>query len=171
MQVAEPFWVVAKTKAQRESWAAENVARQGFDFYIPKTEPTKKPKQRRRFLKPQCLFPRYIFVKTNGRWRFLLSTYGVMGVVMQGQQPAVMPSQAIIELKAREGTDGLIMLPKASEFRFNNGDKVRVNSGMFSGYTGIYEHHKPDDRASILLEFLGRRTRVLIGEASLEAAE
>ncbi len=172
MQAAESFWVVARTKALREQWAAENVVRQGFDFYIPKTKPPPKPQLRKRPLKSVCLFPRYLFVKTNGQWRFLLGTYGVTGVVMQGQNPAIMPAKIITELKAREGADGLIALPQIGQSRFKAGDKVRVGAGsIFSGFPGIYEHHDANSRVSVLLEFLGRKTRVLIGEDFLEAAE
>jgi hypothetical protein len=31
-------WVVVQTEANREKWAAENVARQGREVYLPKIE-------------------------------------------------------------------------------------------------------------------------------------
>ena len=165
------LWVLAKTKAQRELWAAENVARQGFDFYLPMTTAPAKPQDKLKPPKPQCLFPRYLFVRTEGPWRFLTGTYGVMGVIMQGQSPAVMPSSEIEKLKAREDTNGLVILPKAPKFRFNNGDSVRINSGAYSGFQGIYECDDAHTRNRVLLEFFGRKTPVLIGEDCLEAAE
>lgn len=157
------FWVVANTKVQREAWAAENVERQGFDCYLPKIAPSSSSAAK----KPQCLFPRYLFVKTDGRWRFLLGTYGLLGVVMGSKGPAVLPDTVLNALKAREGEDGLITLPKAPTFRPNG--KVRVTDGTFSGCLGIYETHDGETRARILLDLLGRKVRVLIDENTLEA--
>ena len=163
------FWVVAKTKAQRERWAAENVARQGFSYYMPLTAPPKKPTTlRNKFPKPQCLFPRYLFVQTDGRWRFLLGTFGVMGLVMQGERPAVMPTHEIESMKARE-ENGLIVLQQPAEHKFHPGDKVRINSGAFSGYVGMYDLD-PSARVRVLLDLLGRKTRVEIDDDCLEAA-
>jgi transcriptional antiterminator RfaH len=162
----ELFWVVACTKAQRERWAAENVARQGFEYYLPVTE-VSVPRAKQKL---QCLFPRYLFVRTDGRWRFLAGTYGVTSVVMQGQYPAVMPDKTIAQLKAREDSTGRILLPKLPD-PFKKGDRVRINEGAFSGYNGIYQATDSSHRVKVLLEYLGRQTPVLIGEEALEAAE
>ena len=164
---AESFWVAVKTKAQREAWAAENIVRQGFKYYLPLVAPDKPVKGK--LPKPQCLFPRYMFVQTEGRWRCLLGTYGVLGLVMCGQKPSVVPDREIATLRSRENAEGLIMLSKpGEEFRFNNGDKVKVNSGVFSGYSGIYDRD-PQNRVFVLLDFLGRYTPVPLDESALEA--
>jgi len=162
------FWVVARTKAQREHWAAENVARQGFEFYLPLTASTRPRRLSKASPKPECLFPRYLFVWTLGPWRSLLSTFGVTGLVMQGERPAILPEKAVEQLLGRTGPDGTVQLPKASLERFAPGDEVRVNAGTFSGMRGVYQHHDQGDRARILLDFLGRKTRVLVGEDHLE---
>lgn len=167
--MASGFWVVAKTKGQREHWAAENVARQGFEFYLPLTAATAPRKITKTPPKPQCLFPRYLFVWTVGQWRCLLGTFGVTGLIMQGETPAILPGKAVEQLRARTGPEGLIRLPEAPLERFSPGDGIRVNGGAFSGLSGIYQHHGEGDRARILLDFLGRKTRVLVGEEHLEA--
>lgn len=168
MSEGSPFWVVAVTKAQRERWAAENVARQGFDYYLPVTVSLPAPK---RPAKPECLFPRYLFVRTNGRWRCLLGTFGVIGLVMQGEAPATMTEEAVAKLKSREDGQGFIRLPTDPQHKFNRGDVVRISSGAFSGCKGVYETTDSQERARILLDYLGRRTPVLIGEDLLEAAQ
>ena len=165
------FWVVAKTKSSRERWAAENVARQGFEYYLPVMAKETKPTPRSP-LKSQCLFPGYLFVLTEGRWRFLLGTFGVLGVIMQGSSsPAAMPSAEIERLRAREDVNGLIKLPELKQSRFNHGDSVRINGGTFSGFTGIFQQDDAHARVRVLLDFLGRKTPVLVGEEFLEAAE
>lgn len=158
-------WIVAVTKAQRENWAADNVRRQGFECYLPFTEAprlSRKPKE--------CLFPRYLFVLTEGPWRFLLGTYGVVDLVWQGGKPAVLPAKTVTDLKAREDQQGLIRLPDKADFRFNDGDKVRVSEGPFSGYIGVYSCDPAHERVKVLLEFLGRQATVSIQDECLEHA-
>lgn len=159
------FWVVAQTKPQQERWAAENVARQNFEWYLPLTLSNAKL---HRAVTPVCLFPRYLFILVKDRWHSLLGTYGVTRLVMSGEGPAILPESAIESLRAREDTKGLIRLPTALEPRFKAGDPVRVNGGHFSGYTGIVSSTSAKDRSKILLEVLGRRTNVLIGDEMLE---
>lgn len=160
-------WFVAQTKSLREQWAADNIIRQGYTAYIPKTAVT-TVERGRKCEKVRCLFPGYLFVQTDGTWRFLTGTFGVANVIMQGQQPATMPDTAIAQLKARENANGLITLPKPVERRFKPGDTIRVSEGAFSGFEGIWEGDAAPERVKILLQILGRKTRVLIGEDMLE---
>lgn len=159
--MAEGFWIVAKTKSQRERWAAENVSRQGFEHYLPITAQLEQDK-----LRSVCVFPGYLFVFTSGRWRSLLSTFGISSLIMQGQQPAIMPTREIERLRAREDKDGLINFPK---FSLKAGDAVRITGGAFTEKTGIYESDSSQHRVRILLDFMGRRTSVLVGEEFVEA--
>jgi transcriptional antiterminator RfaH len=163
----EQFWVAARTKTQREKWAADNVARQGGTYYLPRLKPGKLYPPGKL---PPCLFPSYLFVQTEGQWRYLLGTFGISGLVMQGGKPAILPSAAIEQIKSREGSDGLVRLPDAPTGRFKAGDAVRVTEGAFSGFRGIYQNDGAQARVEILLEYLGAKRKVLIGEDSLEIA-
>lgn len=153
------IWIVAQTQPRRERWAAENVARQGYEFYMPHIQMVKG-----KVVSAQPLFPRYLFIRTAGQWRFLLGTFGVTGVILNGEGPAVMPDRNIDELRQRENSDGMVMLPVAPRKRFAQGDEIRVSGGAFAGLAGIYDDAAPQERAHVLLEYLGRKTRVLIGE-------
>ena len=164
----EEYWVVARTKSQREKWAAENVARQGGEPYLPKTVVVKAVKGKRTECE-EWLFPSYMFVKTfEGRWRFLRGTFGITSVVMCGESPAVMPEREILKLRQREDQDGLIRPDIVIESQFKDGDAVRINSGSFSGYRGIYSHDA-SHRVGVLLDFLGRKTPFIVPEEYLEA--
>jgi len=90
---------------------------------------------------------------------------------MQGEKPAILPERAVEQLLARTGPSGLIRLPEAPLRRFKSGDPVRVNEGVFQGYHGIYQEHGESDRVKILLDVLGRKTRVLVGEDHLDLVE
>ena len=157
-------WVVARTKPNRERWAAENVARQGYEFYLPTVMVLRK-----RLAQMQPLFANYLFVHT-AQWHFLLSTFGISGVVVFGESPATVSQQTIDEIKSRE-INGCVSLPApvVSE-RFKIGTQVRVKGGMFSGYVGVYEGANPKQREQVLLDFLGRKTSVLFSPEMLEAA-
>lgn len=158
------FWLVAQTKPQQERWAAENAARQGYEWYLPMT----RVRRTNNIYKIQCLFPRYLFVKTKGAWRSLLGTFGVTSLVMTGEKPSELAESVIERLRARQGADGFITLPNALEPRFKANDAVRVNGGPMSGYTGIVTGMAGEARVKVLLDFLGRKTPVLIGDEHLE---
>lgn len=160
-----PTWIVARTKSGREVWASENICNQGYEFYFPRVLAVRKNVAR-----AEPLFPCYIFIKTDGSWRVLLSTFGISSVVVFGSSPATISQQIIDNFKARE-SDGCVELPEIEEYtRFAHGAAVRVNGGVFSGYTGIYNGQDPKQRQRVLLDFLGRKTSVLLAPELLEAA-
>lgn len=158
------FWIVARTKPNREQWAAENVARQGYIPYLPKVMV-----QRKRLAQAQPLFACYLFVQTSGAWRFLLGTFGVSGIVTIGDTPATIANKIIDDLRARE-IDGCIELPLEQKEPFATGAQLRVKGGLFSGYQGIYAGMDPRARVKVLLDFLGRKTHILLAPEMLEAA-
>lgn len=160
-------WIVARAKSGRESWAVENVRKQGYTPYQPLT-----PWRRRaNLLCSRPLFGPYFFVKSFGAWRFLLGTFGVAGVVLFGETPATVRNYVIDNLKARE-IDGIVELPQlpADTERWKLGARLRVKGGVFSGNIGIYEGMDLKARERVLLDFLGRKTSVLIAPEMLEAA-
>lgn len=146
-------------------WAAENVHRQGYVSYFPKTLVYRK-----NLAQAQPLFAGYLFVCTAGSWNFLLNTYGVAGVVTFGESPALISSDIIDGLRARE-VDGCVVLPTEPDHsRFKAGQGVRVKGGVFSGCVGIYEGSDPKYREKVLLDFLGRKTSVFLSPDLVEEA-
>lgn len=95
-----------------------------------------------------------------------MGTYGVALLVMDGQKPAVLPPKHLKAIKAREGADGLIVLPGASSFQI--GKKVIARKGSMAGYRGLYEGMSGIDRAKVLMDFFGRKTTVLVPIDDLE---
>lgn len=164
-------WIVARTQPTREKWASENIARQGYECYMPKVAVTRRIKGRaQQYVASAPLFPRYLFVLTPGPWSFLLGTYGVVGVVMNGGKPAVIPAAIIGDLRKREGADGLVALPTVTA-DYKKGQEVRIRDGVHAGIQGIYDGVGPQDRIRVLLDYLGRKTPVLIAGDHVEAVE
>lgn len=107
----------------------------------------------------RCLFPSYIFVHTDGLWRFLLSTFGIVGIVLRGEGPDYVRPDVIAQIKAREDKTGFIQLPVRK-----HGDTIRVKSGPFQDRQGIYLGDTPSGRVRVLLDVMGRKTRCLFDE-------
>lgn len=167
------YWLVARTKSKQDSWAIENVERQGFTTYRPliASEPNPKHGQLSLSLKTESLFPGYLFVFTpHGQWQVLLGTFGVIGVVLQGKLPAKLPPVEIDKIRAREGPDGLIALPSVlqASLRPGVGDSVRVKRGPFEGQEGVCAGSRGAERAQVLLSFLGGKVPVLLRDDDLD---
>lgn len=164
-------WIVAISKPSREYYAAENLARQDCDFYFPKiVEQVMRGPRRQRHRVEQLapLFPRYIFVHIHHQWRFLLNTYGLVGVLMRGEEPHFASQRAIDDMRSRQDDEGIVHLPHLKEIA--QGDRVRITQGQFAGYQGIYQGMSSKDRQKVLLDYLGRKTPVLIARGLLQAA-
>lgn len=160
-------WLVARAQHNREAWASENIARQGAVPYTPKLVFVGKS-GRLDEARIQYLFPSYVFVKPpSDRWRWLLGTYGVRYVLMVGKSPALVQDFEIARIRACEDSEGLVRLPTV---RFKPNQKVRVTGGAYTGYEGLYDGQGSKDRERILLDYLGRKTPVLIDPALLAGA-
>ena len=86
------------------------------------------------------------------------SSIGITNLVKSGGGPAQLRDDIVDKIRARE-TDGLIKLPSASK-RFKRGDQVAIARGSFRGHLALYDGQSARDRVFILLQLLGRQTRV-----------
>ena len=66
-----------------------------------------------------------------------------------------------------KGADGLVKLPKVRGLE--RGDAVRIIAGSFAGHLAIFEGMSNEARVCVLLEFLGRKTRMTLGRGDVEA--
>ena len=155
-------WYVVQTRAHAESKACHHLERQGFPTFLPRYLKRRRHAGRVEIV-PAPLFPRYLFVLVDiatQQWRSINSTIGVSRLVCNGDEPAPVPSQVVLELQARRDDKGLIPLVEGP--RFNRGDKVRVLDGVFGTCVGLFEGITDKERVSILLELLGRKVRVVL---------
>jgi transcription antitermination factor NusG len=160
-------WIVCRTRGGRENWALENATAQKFECYLPKIlERVTFNEQKLAVARP--LFPSYMFVLAD-RWRVLLSTFGIIGIIMRGSEPDSLPNRVINDLRQREGDDGIIVLPKPKAVLGPN-SQVQILKGPFAGHVGVIANMRPHERARVLLDFLGRKTDVLIANSDLAIA-
>lgn len=130
-----------------------------IDVYYPSyTVDPVNPRSRR--IRPY--FPRYLFVQacleTVGE-SVLQWVPGAVGLVRFGGEPAVVPDHFMHDLKkqviAFEQAGG----PPGDDLK--HGDRVRVTSGPFADYEGIFHARlSGEERVQVFLEWLGRRIPV-----------
>ena len=115
------------------------------------------------------LFPRYLFLRAIASIQNLApvrSTLGVISLVRFGTELAVIPEPIINNIKNRMEPDtGLI---KIKPVEIKAGDKVRVFDGPLAGIDGIVAERNSENRALILMELLGRPTKVEVDALILQ---
>jgi transcriptional antiterminator RfaH len=100
------------------------------------------------------LFPCYIFARFD-----LLSTHykiqhtvGVIQVVCTGGEPSEVDEAIVEEIRSR-GTNGIVERPKES---YQQGQRVQVQNGPFSGLNAIFERYlSGSERVALLLSTVG----------------
>jgi len=163
-------WYVAQTHLHAEGKALQHLRRQGFEVYLPRY--LKQRRHARRIDTVAApLFPRYLFVAidlTAQRWYSIDSTIGIAKLIRYGEVPVAVPDAIVEGLRCRENADGFVQLERQP--RFSPGDKIRISHGAFSDCLGLYETISGNDRSAILLDLLGRKVRVVLENALIDAA-
>lgn len=164
-------WCVAHTQPNKERVALQNLRNQGFEVYLPLFKKLRKHARKvEEVLYP--LFPRYIFVgfdNAKARWRSINGTKGVTYLIMKDEiNPSTLPSRIIEDLKSQELSSNI--LPISSLVSFEKGEKVRIAEGAFKNTEGVFEGFDDKQRVEILINFLGRESKVSLPIYAVESA-
>lgn len=153
-------WFLAQFKPNSHSIAERNLVRQGFRIFLPLQEETRRA--RGKFtIRMRPLFPGYLFVALDmrqGSWRAVNSTYGITRLVSLGKEPTVVPLDLVSQLMLRCDSEGKLLPPKL----LKAGDQVILTNGPFADFVVTIEDIAPDRRVYVLMELMGRKTRVAI---------
>ena len=156
------------TKPNCEAIAEENLLQQGYGCYYPKIRALQKGK----IVVKRPLFPRYVFAFVDKLWYSIRGTRGVSYLLMNDAGPATIPDSVIDELKAREDTNGFIVLSKEKlPERFQKGAQVRTTEGPLTGLDLIYDGMRDNERVTVLTMLLGRQVPVVMQEKFLVAGQ
>lgn len=159
-------WFLVRSKPRQESVALTNLARQGYESYLPMFA-AEKFVRRKSTVVQEPMFARYLFVRldTTGQgqsWSPIRSTVGVSELVCFGSRPARVDDALIATLREREaeqqGTPTTL---------FAHGDSVRITQGAFAGLEAIYQMNDAEGRAMVLLDLLSKPVAMTIDAASL----
>lgn len=161
-------WYLVRTKPNAEGTALRNLARQGFEAYVPRLSQSTPWRGRWRD-RVVPLFPGYLFLGLDEGRQALApvhSTIGVAGVVRFGANYATVPDEILCELRARANPEtGLHRLTLAA--RLGPGAPVRIVAGPFDGLEGVFQREVGEDRAIVLLSVLGQAASVAVPAGSL----
>lgn len=155
-------WYAIQTKPRQEVIAEENLRRQGFEAYLPRIALSRRRRGKwTKVIEP--LFPRYLFIRFDpARLSMgpIRSTRGVVSIVRFGDEIRSIPNDAIEFLKQHE--DPETGLHRQADDRFQKGDSVTVLSGAFAGLKGVFQAQTGNERVVLLIECLGRPSRVTL---------
>lgn len=159
-------WYVAQVLSQKEGYAAEHLARQGFQTFCPRfyRAPSRAGK-RGAVLAP--LFPGYIFVKFDikvDRWLAVNSTRGVIRLVGPRLSAPSAVSADLIALLMSRCSGGI--LDKLPEY-IRAGDRIQINAGPLAGQIAEIESFDERGRVRVLLSMLGAEHSVAVSADQL----
>jgi len=154
-------WYVVYALTHCEARAQIQLENQGFGTFLPRRHKTIRHARRlTSVIAP--FFPRYLFVVldlTRHQWRSVNGTFGVAGLVMQGDQPHPVPRGVVETLVASADARGLLQLGP----QLKVGSAVRLASGPFAESLGILDRLDDSGRIRVLLDILGRQVLVSTG--------
>lgn len=160
-RVLEEPWYVVQHKPNALPLAIRNLERQQIRVFSPYEEVSKRLRSKTRLVR-QALFPGYVFVHfdpENVRWRAVNSTFGISRIVTFGQDyPLAVPRGLIPTLHARCDASGRLLPPMI----LAPGENVRVTQGAFADFVATVEKMAPQQRVWVLLDLMGRTTRVVM---------
>lgn len=199
-----PRWHVVHSAAESDKHVLDWLGPEHFayDLYYPRVrelrpKPKRQQSQKERRSRFQVMrevlvpfFPRYFFVRfdpAGSLWREHFKFAGVGGMLCHGGHPAPLDERIIDLIRGRE-VGGAIpgVIPVHQLFRFQVGDKVRINDGPFDGFDGTIDKFMGTDvdtqtgnpigrldamvRIVVLSSLFGRRTPVELEINQIEAA-
>jgi len=148
-------WYVAHTHARGEAKAQINLEHQGFHTYLPRF--LKERRHARRVdTVAMPLFQRYIFIQMDiakARWRAIQSTFGIQNLVCNGNVPASIDEEIILEIRKRENDAGFVQVESRPGLK--KGDEIRVSAGPFANLEGLFDAYSDALRVTVLLNMLG----------------
>jgi len=160
------MWYCLKSKPSKEYTLQSNLQRQGVWNYLPEI-PVDIRIHRKRAKKMLPMFTGYLFAYLEpGLTDFskIKKTPGLAYVVSFCDEPAKL-TEAEIELVRHMEAE--LKPPR----EYQRGERVRVNSGKFLGYEGIFHAKSGKERADILLSFLGSHRSINIKLRELDPVE
>jgi len=161
------FWYLIYTKPNQEEVAKQNLERQTYDVYLPKSLTRRKKRGKVKRL-IDVMFPRYLFIRlddTSEDWGPIRSTIGVSKLVHFGLSPAKIPNDLIGALKERENSEGIHDLLNRT---FKKGEKVIVSEGLFEGYEGVLRSTDSQERVTLLLKIAENLIKVQLKQDFIE---
>jgi len=159
-------WYTLHTKPHQELGVTRRLDELDTEAYLPLVWRATRDGTRRQ----EAFFPCYLFVNLDlevlsaARWQWIP---GLRHFVSFGDVPALVPPNVIELIRGNVERINAESLPARGRFRV--GDSVRITHGPMADMEALFEREcGPEERACVLLNFLGRTCRVEVDAAYLE---
>lgn len=159
-------WYALHTKPRQELRVTRRLDELDTETYLPLVGRAARDGTRRQ----EAFFPCYLFANLEletlpaARWQWIS---GLRHIVSFGGEPALVPPN-VIEL-IRSSVERINAESFPARGRFRPGDSVRITHGPMADMVALFEREcAPEERACVLLTFLGRICRVEVDAAHLE---
>lgn len=163
----ETAWFLAQLRPNCAQIAERNLGRQGIESFLPVEDQTRQ--RNGRFVTVTApVFPGYIFVALDaaqGLWRKVNSTYGITKLVSFGVEPSQVPTSLVAALQDRCDATGKLIARQDLQ----PGDQVTLTQGPFAHAVAEIESVAPDQRVWVLMDIMGRQTRMAVRPEQLRA--
>ncbi|MDB9806256.1 KOW motif-containing protein [Amylibacter sp.] len=151
-------WFILQFKSNSHHIAAKNLNRQGFEIFLPLHDTTSR--RLSRFISTsKPLFPGYMFIKfdrAESEWHKINSTYGVSRLITFNSILKSIPTIFVDDLMKRYDLSGKLIPIK----KLKKGDHVTVLKGPFANFIATVEKYEADQRIWILMDLMGRKTKI-----------
>lgn len=164
---ATPRWYLVQCKGGESFRAAEHLDNQGYEVFHPVLEVQKKRRDKLVWV-AEPLFPYYLFIRLDrlaSNWRPIRSTRGVLKIVGFGEEPLAIDDALVTLL--RERASKAPGDERQVNVYFRTGDSVEIIDGPFRELKAVFESHKGEERAIVLLSMLHKQQRLEIPVAQL----
>jgi len=159
-------WYVLQTKPKAEWQVAENLQLLEVEVYLPEIKTRKAGKS----VQNQPFFPNYLFAEVDLTVIELSTiqwTPGLLRLITFDNEPTPVPAE-VIDL-IRHKLEAINLNGGQPRHDFKSGDTVRITEGPFQDMMAIFDQSTSSaDRVRVLLEILGRASRVEVDPADLK---
>lgn len=158
-------WYAIQTKVNRERDVEKRLTDLRLEVFLPWMQARRRIGSKFHWVKVP-LFPGYVFSRLDMVTSGKSARYspGVKDFLTFGSQVAEVGDDIIAGL--RERCPGGVA--QVDPVKAKPGDMVRINEGPFSGLDAIFEQKlKGSERVAVLLEILGRQTRVVLASETV----
>jgi len=165
---AATHWYLAYTKPRCEHTASAQLARQGYAVYLPLYKTLVRTAEGMA-VRHGPMFPRYVFFRPGSAGQSIApvrSTLGVSHVVRFGVAPATVDDSLVAALRGFEQQREQASPADLSALKA--GRRVVVCAGPLKGLEGLVSA-TAGKRITVLLDVLGRQTRVSVPDHQLQA--
>jgi transcriptional antiterminator RfaH len=159
-------WYAIQTKANKEKEVEKRLSDLRIEVFLPWMRTRRRIGSRFHWVLAP-LFPGYLFCRLDLIESGKAARYapGVRDFLKFGNHIADVGGEIVTSLRER-CPDGIAQIELVSA---KPGDAIKINEGPFSGLEAVFEKKmKGSERVAVLLEILGRQTRIVLPSETIE---